>query len=66
MSASMILHTEFAHRRAEVEADDGVLWIRVDDNVVSWTPHTLEQVSAMRKALDEIEAYLVAAMQEAA
>ena len=63
MSASLFLHTEFARRRASVEADSGTLFIRVDDDVVSWTPHTLEQVRALRAAADKIEAQLI---QEAA
>lgn len=35
MSSMTSLHPEFAKRRAEVEVDDTVIWIRVDDDTVA-------------------------------
>lgn len=59
MSAFVTLLPKYAHRRAEVESDAGTLCIRVDDDLVSWTPHTRALIDQARRALDAIESHLM-------
>lgn len=53
MSSMTSLHPEFAKRRAEVEADGTVIWIRVDDDTVCiYMTHAI--ASQLHDALKEV------------